>query len=94
MRYGFVLPGGTATEQLTQAVIADQTGWDGVFVWEAACGVEGEAPATDRDEARRVTVPFAEAGATWWLESRWELPHHSAERMCQVRERLAAGPPR
>jgi hypothetical protein len=31
MRYGFVLPGGTATEQLEQAVLAEQAGWDGVF---------------------------------------------------------------
>jgi hypothetical protein len=42
MRYGFVLPGGTATEQLEQAVLAERAGW----------------------------------------------------RMRQVRERLAAGPPR
>src|SRR6266700_1097416 len=40
MRYGFVLPGGTATEQLEQAVLAERAGWDGVFVWEAAYGVD------------------------------------------------------
>jgi hypothetical protein len=40
MRYGFVLPGGTATDQLEQAVIAERAGWDGVFVWEAAYGVD------------------------------------------------------
>src|SRR6266545_1755961 len=40
MRYGFVLPGGTATEELEQAVLAEQAGWDGVFVWEAAYGVD------------------------------------------------------
>src|SRR5690606_4862589 len=40
MRYGFVLPGGTATEQLEQAVLAEEAGWDGVFVWEAAYGVD------------------------------------------------------
>src|ERR1700744_459504 len=40
MRYGVVLPGGTALEQLDQAVLADQAGWDGVFVWEAAYGVD------------------------------------------------------
>jgi hypothetical protein len=36
MKYGFVLPGGSARDQLQQAIIADQAGWDGVFVWEAA----------------------------------------------------------
>ena len=40
MRYGAVLPGGTATEQLDQAVLAEQAGWDGLFVWEAAYGVD------------------------------------------------------
>ena len=40
MRYGFVLPGGAAPEQLQQAIIADEAGWDGVFVWEAAYGID------------------------------------------------------
>src|SRR6266480_5669238 len=40
MRTGFVLPGGPATEQLEQAVLAEESGWDGVFVWEAAYGVD------------------------------------------------------
>ena len=40
MRFGFVLPGGSAKEQLDQAVLAEEAGWDGVFVWEAAYGVD------------------------------------------------------
>jgi len=40
MLTGFVLPGGSATEQLEQAVLAEQSGWDGVFVWESAYGVD------------------------------------------------------
>src|ERR1700758_235761 len=40
MLTGFVLPGGPATEQLEQAVLAEQSGWDGVFVWEGAYGVD------------------------------------------------------
>ena len=40
MRYGFVLPGGSATEQLAQAVVAEEAGWDGIFVWEAAYGID------------------------------------------------------
>jgi hypothetical protein len=35
-----VLPGGSAGEQLQQAVLAERAGWDGVFVWEAAYGVD------------------------------------------------------
>ncbi len=38
IRCGAVLPGGSATEQLELALLAEQAGWDGVFVWEAAYG--------------------------------------------------------
>src|ERR1700741_3594432 len=40
MHAGVVLPGGTANQQLEQAVAAEQAGWDGVFVWEAGYGVD------------------------------------------------------
>jgi alkanesulfonate monooxygenase SsuD/methylene tetrahydromethanopterin reductase-like flavin-dependent oxidoreductase (luciferase family) len=40
MKYGVVLPGGTAVEQLELALAAERAGWDGVFVWEAAYGVD------------------------------------------------------
>lgn len=54
---------------------------------------EGETPADDPDAGRSIVAPWAAAGCTWWLEARWEMPHHSAERMAQVHERLLAGPP-
>ncbi|HEV2372309.1 MAG TPA: LLM class flavin-dependent oxidoreductase [Streptosporangiaceae bacterium] len=40
MRFGVVLPGGSATEQFEQSLQAEGAGWDGVFVWEAAYGVD------------------------------------------------------
>ena len=40
IRCGAVIPAGTATEQLELAVLAEQAGWDGVFVWEAAYGAD------------------------------------------------------
>jgi alkanesulfonate monooxygenase SsuD/methylene tetrahydromethanopterin reductase-like flavin-dependent oxidoreductase (luciferase family) len=40
MRYGAVLPGGTAREQVEMGVLAERCGWDGVFTWEAAYGVD------------------------------------------------------
>ena len=40
MKFGVILPGGTADEQLEQAVLAEAAGWDGIFVWEAAYGVD------------------------------------------------------
>jgi len=40
IQYGVILPGGSADEQLEAAILAEQSGWDGVFVWEAAYGVD------------------------------------------------------
>lgn len=54
---------------------------------------EGETPAEDPAAAAAAVSPWSEAGCTWWLETRWEMPHDSAERMSQIRERLTAGPP-
>jgi Luciferase-like monooxygenase len=56
--------------------------------------MEGQTPAEDTARAVATVAPWAEAGCTWWIESRWELPHDDAERMEQVRGRLEAGPPR
>jgi len=54
---------------------------------------QGETPADDPAGARAIVEPLGDAGATWWLETRWELPHDSPERMREVHDRLAAGPP-
>jgi hypothetical protein len=40
-----------------------------------------------------VVGPWADAGCTWWLETRWEMPHDSPERMADIRARIEAGPP-
>ncbi len=56
--------------------------------------MEGETPADDPQAARAIVTPWEDAGCTWWLDARWEMPHESPERMRQVRERLRAGPPR
>ncbi|HEV8237110.1 MAG TPA: LLM class flavin-dependent oxidoreductase [Gemmatimonadaceae bacterium] len=71
-----------------------------IAVWLAEHGkhsheivVEGATSSRDAPSARAAVTPWAEAGATWWLDARWKLPHHSDERMQQVRRRLQAGPP-
>jgi alkanesulfonate monooxygenase SsuD/methylene tetrahydromethanopterin reductase-like flavin-dependent oxidoreductase (luciferase family) len=56
--------------------------------------MEGETPADDAARARDIVAPWAEAGCTWWLDARWQMPNESEERMREVRARLAAGPPR
>ncbi|HEX6121835.1 MAG TPA: LLM class flavin-dependent oxidoreductase [Ktedonobacterales bacterium] len=40
MRYGFIIPRGTAHEILTMAQEAETAGWDGVFTWDGIC-IEG-----------------------------------------------------
>lgn len=55
---------------------------------------EGETPADDPAAATAIVAPWIDAGATWWLETRWEMPHDAPERMAEVRQRIAAGPPR
>jgi len=54
---------------------------------------DGETPAGDPAAAAAVVGPWADAGCTWWLETRWEMPHDSAERMSDIRARIEAGPP-
>ncbi len=54
---------------------------------------EGNTPADDPVAATGAVRPWESAGCSWWLESRWELPHHSRERLDEVRQRLLAGPP-
>lgn len=43
MNHGVILPGGTAPQQLELALLAEDAGWDGVFVWEATYGVDAWA---------------------------------------------------
>jgi alkanesulfonate monooxygenase SsuD/methylene tetrahydromethanopterin reductase-like flavin-dependent oxidoreductase (luciferase family) len=55
--------------------------------------MEGETPADDPDAAAEQVRPWAEAGATWWLDARWGLPRPDPEGWRAVSERLKAGPP-
>ncbi len=54
---------------------------------------EGETPTEDAERVVEIVSSWAEAGCTWWIETRWELPHESNEQMHEVRQRLSAGPP-
>jgi hypothetical protein len=52
--------------------------------------VEGQIDGDNRDAVRDKVVPLAEAGATWWIESRWE-EHETPE---SLMERIRQGPPK
>jgi alkanesulfonate monooxygenase SsuD/methylene tetrahydromethanopterin reductase-like flavin-dependent oxidoreductase (luciferase family) len=55
--------------------------------------MEGETPGDDPAKAAAHVKRWAEAGATWWIESRWEVPR-DAEGLKVVLERIRQGPPR
>ena len=40
MEFGFVVPWGDASDIAAMAVVAEQHGWDGLFVWEGIYGVD------------------------------------------------------
>src|SRR3954469_1518389 len=49
---------------------------------------DGSTPADDAAAARATVEPFAQAGATWWIEVDWEKTTLES-----LRRRVAAGPP-
>ena len=52
--------------------------------------LEGVSPANDDEWVEATLRPLAEAGATWWIESRWEAPNDAQTLL----ERVRQGPPR
>ena len=53
--------------------------------FEIVC--EGETPVGDQKKGEEIASTWEEAGATWWIESRWSKPNESLSRIKQ-------GPPR
>lgn len=97
MRYDGLLAaklGGTAQEPgVTPVVIREMRG----YVEENRAGeepfdivMEGVTPGDDLEKAASIVRPFAEAGATWWIESRWTPPNEPED----LRKRIRQGPPR
>jgi len=50
--------------------------------------VKDGTTSLDRTKARETVQPFADAGATWWMESMWGY-----QGLLEVRKRARAGPP-
>ncbi len=51
--------------------------------------IEGKTPGDKPLQAMKHVKPYAEAGATWWIEAMWEQPSLEA-----VLKRIQQGPPR
>jgi alkanesulfonate monooxygenase SsuD/methylene tetrahydromethanopterin reductase-like flavin-dependent oxidoreductase (luciferase family) len=54
--------------------------------------VEGVTPGEDAQQAAAVVKPWAEAGATWWIEALWEQPGQEQD-LERIRRRVWQGPP-
>ncbi|WP_129629938.1 LLM class flavin-dependent oxidoreductase [Candidatus Oscillochloris fontis] len=54
--------------------------------------VEGQTVGDDQGRAIEQVAPWIEAGATWWIETLWEIPNTPAG-LAAVRQRIAQGPP-
>jgi alkanesulfonate monooxygenase SsuD/methylene tetrahydromethanopterin reductase-like flavin-dependent oxidoreductase (luciferase family) len=63
----------------------DLTGYE--VVWE------GRTPGDDPAAAAAIVAPWADAGATWWLEADWTMEGDAAAVAEGCRRRLRAGPP-
>ncbi|MBE3561967.1 MAG: LLM class flavin-dependent oxidoreductase [Ktedonobacteraceae bacterium] len=50
---------------------------------------EGETPGDNSARAEEIIGPFAEAGITWWMETRW-----GETSLDKVRRRIRQGPPK
>jgi hypothetical protein len=79
---------GPADAAAARAWLADRGAAPGLDVI-----AEGETPADDAAAAAAQVAPWAGAGCTWWLETRWGEPGDLAPRLGTMAERLAAGPP-
>jgi hypothetical protein len=54
--------------------------------------LQGETPGDDPDKAAEIVRPWAEAGATWWLEAVWDKPMNKGG-VEGMRARIKQGPP-
>lgn len=50
--------------------------------------IEGKTPGDNSEIANSIVKPFADAGATWWIESMWDSPD-----LNNVIKRVKQGPP-
>jgi hypothetical protein len=55
--------------------------------------VEGVTPGDDQAAAAEIMRPWAEAGATWWIEALWNLGE-GPDPVELIQTRIEQGPPR
>ncbi|MEW5871657.1 MAG: LLM class flavin-dependent oxidoreductase [Chloroflexota bacterium] len=55
--------------------------------------MDGETPGDDQEQAVSIVRQWADAGATWWIETRWDEPRNLSG-LEIARKRILQGPPR
>ena len=55
--------------------------------------LEGDTPGEDDEKAAAIVQPYAEAGATWWIEAVWKLFYEFPGDLDIIRKRIQQGPP-
>jgi alkanesulfonate monooxygenase SsuD/methylene tetrahydromethanopterin reductase-like flavin-dependent oxidoreductase (luciferase family) len=85
--------------EFTPALLAEGVEWiratraaEGLTMSGYEVVAEGATPADDAKEAAEKVRPWAESGATWWLDADWSVLDPAAVREAAER-RLRAGPP-
>jgi len=99
MRFDGIIPSAKGDDgdfrQVTPDELRDMKRWIDERRQDAAFDiiVEGTTSTSNRERAAAKVRPWADAGATWYLEARWGV-QEGATTMDDVRRRLEAGPPR
>jgi alkanesulfonate monooxygenase SsuD/methylene tetrahydromethanopterin reductase-like flavin-dependent oxidoreductase (luciferase family) len=96
MRWDGLLPAKMSARGKFETLTPDDIGEMAAFVAENRTAqtpydivVEGATPGDDPEAAAASVLPWAEAGATWWIEALW-----SAADVSTVQTRVQQGPPR
>ncbi|MBA2277812.1 MAG: LLM class flavin-dependent oxidoreductase [Chloroflexia bacterium] len=92
-RYDGLLPavvGGTPeSPSLTPDILREMVDWLGQHREQAGTYdivVEGRTPGDNPSKTAEIIGPWAEAGATWWLEAMWEAPNDWDDLLGRVRQ--------
>lgn len=55
--------------------------------------IEGQTPGDDPETGASIVRPWAEVGATWWIEGMWDALYQP-DKKGAIRGRIQQGPPR
>ena len=96
-----ILPEGKRTDGTSFNVSPDDVGAIQVYLQKRRTlespfdiVIQNESPGDDRKQARALSQPWEEAGATWWIENPWASKWIVDKNEIGLQERVLQGPPR